>query len=49
MTEDDEMAFRIEVAEPGAIAEGEDWFDALVRDLGLSGERAKTGDKLSRN
>ena len=48
-SQDEEMAFRIEVAEPGAILEGEDWFDALVRDLGLSGERAKPGDKLSRN
>ena len=46
---EDEKAFRIEVAEPGVIAEGEDWFDALVRDLGLSGERAKSGDRLSRN
>ena len=48
-SEDDEMIFRIGVAEPGVIAEGEDWVDALVRDLGLSGERAKPGDRLSRN
>jgi DNA-binding transcriptional ArsR family regulator len=48
-SEGDEKAFRIEVAEPGVIAEGEDWFDALVRDLGLNGERAKPGDRLSRN
>ncbi len=48
-SEDDEMTFRIEVAEPGVVAEGEDWVDALVRDLGLSGERAKPGDRLSRN
>jgi hypothetical protein len=48
-SEDDEMIFRIEVAEPGVVAEGEDWVDALVCDLGLSGERAKPGDRLSRN
>ncbi len=48
-SEDEELAFRIEVAEPGVAAEGEDRFDALVRDLGLSGERAKPGDRLSRS
>ena len=48
-SEDEELAFRIEVAEPGVAAEGEDRFDALVRDLGLSGERAKSGDRLSRS
>ena len=48
-SEDEEVAFRIEVAEPGVAAEGEDRFDALVRDLGLSGERAKPGDRLSRS
>jgi len=48
-SEGDEVIFRIEVAEPGVLAEGEDRVDALVRDLGLSGERAKPGDRLSRN
>ena len=48
-SEDEEVTFRIEVAEPGVAAEGEDRFDALVRDLGLSGERAKPGDRLSRS
>ncbi len=48
-SEDEEVVFRIEVAEPGVVAEGEDRFDALVRDLGLSGERAKPGDMLSRS
>ncbi len=48
-SEDDDIAFRIEVAEPGVAYEGEDRFDALVRDLGLGGERVKQGDRLSRD
>jgi len=48
-SEDDDIAFRIEVAEPGVALEGEDRFDALVRDLGLGGERGKQGDRLSRD
>ncbi len=46
--EEEEYGFRIEVAEPGASVEGEDSLDALVRELGLNGERAKQGDGLSR-
>ena len=45
---EEEYGFRIEVAEPGASVEGEDSLDALVRELGLNGERAKQGDGLSR-
>ena len=46
--EEDEYGFRIEVAEPRALVKGEDSLDALVRELGLNGERAKQGDELSR-
>ena len=46
--EEEEYGFRIEVAEPRALVEGEDLLDALVRELGLNGERAKHGDELSR-
>ncbi len=46
--EEEEYGFRIEVAEPRALVEGEDSLDALVRELGLNGERAKQGDELSR-
>ena len=46
--EEEEYGFRIEVAEPRALVEGEDLLDALVRELGLNGERAKQGDELSR-
>ena len=47
-SEEEEHGFRIEVAEPRALVEGEDTLDALVRELGLNGERAKKGDGLSR-
>ena len=46
--EEEEYGFRIEVAEPRALVEAEDSLDALVRELGLNGERAKQGDELSR-
>ena len=46
--EEEEYGFRIEIAEPRALVEGEDLLDALVRELGLNGERAKHGDELSR-
>ena len=46
--EEEEYGFRIEIAEPRALIEGEDLLDALVRELGLNGERAKQGDELSR-
>ena len=47
-SEEEEYGFRIEVAEPRALIEDEDSLDALVRELGLNGERAKQGDGLSR-
>ena len=47
-SEEDEYGFRIEIAEPRALVEGEDALDAMVRELGLNGERAKQGDELSR-
>ena len=47
-SEEEEYSFRIEVAEPRALIEGEDALDALVRELGFNGERAKKGDGLSR-
>ena len=47
-SEEEENDFRIEVAEPRALEEGEGSLDALVHDFGLNGERAKKGDELSR-
>ena len=47
-SEEEEYGFRIEVAAPRALIEDEDSLDALVRELGLNGERAKQGDGLSR-
>ena len=47
-SEEEENDFRIEVAEPRALEEGEGFLDALVHDFGLNGERAKKGDELSR-
>ena len=46
--EDEEFGFRVGVAEPGATADGEDRLDALMRDLGLNGERAKADERLAR-
>ena len=40
--------FRVVVSEPGAIVEGVDSLDSLVNDLGLSGDRARTDDRIAR-
>ena len=47
-SEEEEFDFRIEVAEPRALVEEEDFLDSFVREFGLNGERAKQGDGLSR-
>ena len=47
-SEDGRGGFQIEIAEPGATVEGEDRLDALMRDLGLNGERGKHNDRLAR-
>ena len=43
------LPFRIVISEPGPISEADGHMDSLTRDLGLSGERARTGDSLASN
>lgn len=46
--EDEDLALKINISEPGATANNQDRIDALLNDLGLNGERAKKGDNLAR-
>lgn len=46
--EEDNSGFRIDIGEPGPLPEGGDWLDALLSDLGITGDRVKAGDTLTR-
>ena len=48
VSEDDSQDFRIDIAEPGPSAEGSDRLDALIIDLGIIGDRVKSGDTVAR-
>ena len=47
-SEEDSQDFRIDIAEPGPSAEGSDRLDALITDLGIIGDRVKSGDTVAR-
>ncbi len=46
--EEDAPEFRVTISEPRASVEGIDNLGALVNDLGLSGDRARSDDKIAR-
>ena len=46
-SQDDEVQFRILISEPGPVVPGKSPIASLVKDLGLSGERAREGDDLT--
>ena len=47
-SEDEEKFFKIKISEPRATVQGKDEIDALIEDLGLNGERAKSEDDLAK-
>lgn len=47
-SEEDSQDFRIDIAEPRPSAEGSDRLDALIVDLGIIGDRVKSGDTVAR-
>ncbi len=46
-SQNDEVKFKIQISEPGPVDPEESDMSTLVRDLGLSGERAREGDGLA--
>ena len=46
--EEESPEFRVTIAEPRASVDGVDSLDALVNDLGLSGDRARSDDRIAR-
>ena len=44
---DESLPFKIMISEPGPMSEDDSHLESLARDLGLSGERARTGDSLA--
>ncbi len=46
--EEESQSFRIDIAEPGPTPENSDRLDCLLADLGITGDRIKKGDTVSR-
>ena len=46
--EEESQAFRIDIAEPGPTPEDSDRLDCLLADLGITGDRIKKGDTVTR-
>jgi len=46
--EEESQSFRIDIAEPGPTPEDSDRLDCLLADLGITGDRIKKGDTVSR-
>ena len=46
-SQNDEVKFKIQISEPGPVDPEESDMATLVKDLGLSGERAREGDGLA--
>ncbi|MEC9393711.1 MAG: helix-turn-helix domain-containing protein, partial [Candidatus Thermoplasmatota archaeon] len=46
--EGESQAFRIDIAEPGTTPEDSDRLDCLLSDLGITGDRVKKGDTVTR-
>jgi len=46
--EEESQSFRIDIAEPGPTPENSDRLDCLLADIGITGDRIKKGDTVSR-
>ena len=46
--EEDSQSFRIDIAEPGPTPENSDRLDCLLADFGITGDRVKKGDRVTR-